>query len=131
MSKHLTFKSHSIGNINYHLVLVTKYRKKLIDAGIEHELYSLIILYASKLSMEIIKINGLADHVHIFFRSNPSVNIASAIGKLKGYVSFTIRNTHKYLKKYKGFWQTGYFIESIGSISENIIIKYIDNQKYK
>ena len=46
MAKHLVPNQHSIHNINYHLVLVTKYRKKLIDDNIELELYNLIKNYS-------------------------------------------------------------------------------------
>lgn len=129
MTKHLVSNQHSIHNINYHLVLVTKYRKKLIEDNIELKLYDLIEKYGKVLNIDIIKINGLSNHIHIFFRCGTSIKIDEIVGKLKGYSSYMIRKLHKYLKRYKAFWSTGYFIESIGSISETAILAYIKNQK--
>ncbi len=85
---------------------------------------------AKQLSFNIENIQIMPDHVHMFIRcSNNSINIHKIIQSLKGYTSYKIRKQFKFLKKYKSFWSTGYFIESIGSISEKSIKKYIDNQK--
>ena len=69
----------------------------------------------------------MPDHVHLFIRMKPTQCVSNIIKQLKGYSSYYTRKKLN-LKKYKAFWSHGYFCESIGQISESIILKYIDNQ---
>ena len=48
---------------------------------------------------------------------------------IKGYSSFMIRKKNSWMKKYKAFWSSSYFVESIGNISESTVRKYIRNQR--
>jgi putative transposase len=68
----------------------------------------------------------MPDHVHLFVRCKPSQAI---VRQFKGYSSYRIRQAYpKYRMKYKHFWAPGYYVETIGHISEETIKKYIDNQ---
>lgn len=51
------------------------------------------------------------------------------IQTLKGYTSYMIRKRYQWMKKFKALWSAGYFIESVGAMSESVIRKYIDNQR--
>lgn len=129
MNKKLIKKSHSSFNISYHIVFCSKYRKRYLNY-FEPYIIKCMNDKAKQLSFNIENIQIMPDHVHMFIRcSNNSINIHKIIQSLKGYTSYKIRKQFKFLKKYKSFWSTGYFIESIGSISEKSIKKYIDNQK--
>ena len=69
------------------------------------------------------------DHVHLFINVSPNINIIKVINGLKGLSSYLIRKKYKFLNIYKALWTPSYFLESIGYISENTVIKYIENQK--
>ena len=72
----------------------------------------------------------MPDHVHIFFKCSDKKNtISNIVRYLKEFTSFSIRSKYPDIKKYKSFWSTSYFIESIGNMSEKVIRKYIRNQK--
>ena len=72
----------------------------------------------------------MPDHVHIFIKCRTlTISISKLVQYLKGGSSFRIRKKYSFLKKYKSFWSPSYFCESIGNMSENVIRKYIRNQK--
>ena len=70
----------------------------------------------------------MPDHIHIFIKASPKITVETIVRELKGFISYKIRSTIPLLKKYRAFWAKGYFAESVGFISEEVIKKYIDNQ---
>jgi putative transposase len=71
----------------------------------------------------------MPDHVHIFFKCNIKLNVSFIVQRLKGFSSYSIRKKYVSLSKYKSFWSPSYFIESIGNMSEDVIRRYVQNQK--
>lgn len=69
----------------------------------------------------------MPDHVHLFISIPITLSISKVVQQLKGYSSYITRKQLK-LYKYKGFWSSGYFCESVGHISQDTIKKYIDKQ---
>jgi REP element-mobilizing transposase RayT len=73
----------------------------------------------------------LVDHVHILIQLPPSVSVSKAAQLFKGLLSKLIRSEISEVKKFlwgKDFWADGCFSETVGSLSENRIRKYIQNQ---
>lgn len=72
----------------------------------------------------------MPDHIHMFIRMrNTHMPVAKMVQYLKGYMSFEIRNRLPWMQKYKALWSSGYFVESVGNMSEKVIKRYIDNQR--
>lgn len=128
MPKYLS-SSHCKHNICYHVILCPKYRFPHLmkyDSDVEYFLKQ----KSAKLNVIIENIEIMPDHLHMFIKcKTTNHNISNIIRQLKGYASFELRNKFNYLKRYKSFWSSGYYVESIGNISEHVIKKYIDNQK--
>jgi len=120
--------NHNVYNINFHIVWITKYRKKFLKPEIQNDIINIIKEKASILDFIIKAIEVMPNHIHLFISFKPIHNISYIINILKGNTSFNIRNKYPLLKKYKALWTHSYFIESIGYINENTIIKYIENQ---
>lgn len=73
------------------------------------------------------------DHIHYMIETDANVNLSNIIRMIKSYTSYHIwKHYGKYLSKEfwneKTFWTDGYFICSIGNISEKTLAKYIDTQ---
>ena len=117
--------THNVYNINYHITWITKYRKKLLNTNMQRDLIDIINSYAFKLDIVIKAIEVMEDHIHIFISVKPTAIPSKIINIFKGYSSFYLRNKYSHLKFYKTLWTHSYFIESIGYINENTIIKYI------
>lgn len=73
------------------------------------------------------------DHIHYMIETSPDVNLSSLVRTLKSYTTYHIwRKYQSYLSrvlwKRRTLWNDGYFIVSVGNVSESILREYIINQ---
>ncbi len=128
------FKSnrHSVYNLKYHLVVVTKYRKKCINEEILKDLNEIFEKIITGNNGSIIEFNGESDHIHLLFEVPPQVELAKLINNLKTVSSRLIRKQHgEYLKQYyweNVFWSRSYCILTTGGATIEMIEKYIQSQ---
>ena len=126
--------SHSKFLLQYHIIFVCKYRKKLlIDDCISNEIKQLSFDICSKHNIAIKEMETDKDHIHYMIETIPNVNLSNVIKMMKSYTTFHIWKNHKrYLSKHfwkeNTFWTDGYFVCSIGNVSEKQLRKYIENQ---
>lgn len=122
-------KDKNIYNIGYHVIIVPKYRAKILIGNFKTIIEEALKEKAESIGIDLEKCEILPDHIHMFIKCTPKHTISKVIGELKGYSSYTIRRLYpKYTSKYKNFWSPSYYCETVGHISEEIIKKYIDNQ---
>jgi putative transposase len=120
-------------NVNYHIVWSVKYRKKVLTQEVE--------LYLKKIFKEIAEEKGLLlqmvevgeqDHIHVFVSAHPKIAPSYIVKMLKGISGRKIFLQFPEIKQklWKGvLWNSSYYIETVGSISEDVIKRYIANQK--
>ena len=60
---------HSVYDLNYHLILVIKYRHEVITDSISHELQEMFTTIGKNYGVSVIEFNYDKDHLHILFRS--------------------------------------------------------------
>jgi len=90
----------------------------------------LFVAKAIKINCLIENIDIMPDHIHIFIRCKRNdLSVSKIVQYLKGYSSFMMRKKYPFMKKYKSMWSPSYFSESIGHMSQNVIKKYVDEQK--
>lgn len=128
---------HVVYNIKYHIIFVTKYRKKVITTDIKKSIIKVFNNLSTKLGLSIIEINGEEDHIHFILSVRPtSFNISMLVNIFKSSSSRVIRNEYPdILKIYYGenvkFWSRSYFVASVGDVSLKTLIHYIENQDKK
>ena len=128
------FKSnrHSIYNLKYHLVVITKYRHKCINKEILNDVNEIFKNLIEGKNGTVIEFNGEPDHIHLLFEVPPQVELAKLVNTLKTVSSRLIRKKHsEYLKKYYWkpvFWSRSYYILTTGGATIEIIEKYIRSQ---
>ncbi len=120
--------SHTTHRLNYHLVWIPKFRKRVLRGKIAVKLRQLLYQackinqwYASELSIQ-------PDHIHMVVQIRPSESVADVVGRLKGGTSKVIRTEFPDLEEFiwgESFWADGYFAETIGQANEEIVRKYI------
>ncbi len=72
----------------------------------------------------------MPDHIHLLLDVDPRIGIVSIVGKIKGYTSHIIRKEFPWMKKrLPSLWTRGKFIASVGSVTLEVVQKYIDSQK--
>lgn len=123
---------HSIYNLKYHLVVITKYRKKCINKDILNDLKEIFNRIITSNNGSILEFNGESDHIHLLFEVPPQVELAKLINNLKTVSSRLIRKQHvEYLKQYyweNVFWSRNYCILTTGGATIEMIEKYIQSQ---
>jgi len=130
MKKKYTRTTNAIYNLGYHITWCPKYRKSFLLNLDQSFLNRVFQIAAIKVRGQIENIEIMPDHIHIFIRLKQNhIPVSKMVQILKGFSSHAIRQKYTWMKKYKALWSAGYFIESIGNMSEKVIKKYIDNQK--
>ncbi len=124
---------HSIYDLQYHLVVVSKYRKKIFNKEIQNKLYDIAKnIIENKNKGQIIEFNTDLDHVHILFSVGPQIQLSKLINSFKTVSSRLIGRDYKdhldhfYSKNL--FWSDSYYIGSVGNTNEDTIKNYIKNQ---
>ena len=120
-------------NINYHMVWSVKYRKKVLTSEREAFLKEIINNVAKDKGFEVKALEvGEMDHVHVFVSAPPRLSITNIVKYLKGISERKLFECFPQLRNelYKGeLWNHSYYVETVGSISEDAVKKYIENQK--
>ena len=123
--------SHSVYDLKYHLVWITKYRKPVFFGDVAIRLRELIREICKSLDIEIIKGHVSQDHVHLFVSVPPQLSISKVVGRIKG------KTSRKLLSEYCGLseefwgrhlWGRGYFAASSGNVADEVIMQYIATQ---
>jgi len=123
---------HCVFSLHFHLVLVTKYRRKAITRQMLERLRVIIQKTLEKWSSELMEFNGEADHVHLLFQTNPTVQLSKLVNNLKTVSSRLIRKEFRehlsriYWKPV--FWHRSYCLISTGGVTIEVLRKYIEEQ---
>ena len=123
--------SHSVYDIKYHIVWITKYRKQVLHGVIAERVRELIREICRANDVEIIKGHVSKDHVHIFVSAPPDISVSKLVQRIKGKSAYKLMQEFKGLnRKFWGrhMWARGYFVASSGNITDEIIMQYIENQ---
>ena len=127
---------HAVYKLQYHLVVVTKYRHPVITGALKDRLLEISRSVIEKYwKLKIIEMNTDKDHIHILFEASPQTQLSKLINNYKTVTSRLIRKEFTeelkpyYWKPY--FWSDAYFISSVSDVSEDVIRKYIQEQGKK
>lgn len=122
-----------IYNINYHIIWCVKYRRNVLTPQISDRLYELLKSIGDEKGFEVVECKvGDSDHIHCFVSAPPKISVTQIVKYLKGISGNTLLKEFPEIRKYlwKGhLWGGSYFCETIGSTSEENILKYIERQK--
>ena len=122
--------------LNYHLILVVKYRQKVFtDEKIIEKLKEILRNISKDFGVEVVNQECGEDHIHLLISAKPTLDLPKYINILKGHSSREIRKEFKEELSSKlwgdAFWSPSYFIASTGNISVDTIYNYINNQRAK
>lgn len=127
-----TSHHHCVFNLKYHLVLVTKYRRKCLPEHIRDRMKHIIEEVMKKWNVDLLEFGGEDDHIHLLFSGHPNLMMSKFIGNLKTVSSRYIRK--EFATHFKQFywkptlWTRAYCLLSTGGATIETIKKYIENQ---
>ena len=132
MNKRWTLSNKSVYNIGYHLIWCPKYRRSVLIGEVRDKLILLLKIKSEEIGLEIVQIEVMPDHVHLFVKASPVDSPHFIVQQLKGYTSHELRGEFAHLRsKLPTLWTRSYYCESVGHISDATITKYIKEQKNK
>ncbi len=123
--------NHSVFSIHFHLILVVKYRKKVIDERISERLKEIFEYIQDNYNIALEEWNHDIDHVHVLFRSEPNSNVSKFINAYKSASSRLIKKEYPSIRSrlYKeAFWSQSFCLISTGGANIETIKKYIESQ---
>lgn len=123
--------SHTTYDCKYHIVWITKYRKKVMVGIVAERVRDLIRGICKEHDVEILKGHVSRDHVHLFVSVPPHLSISKLVQYLKGKSSYKLLSENKDLSKTfwgRHLWGRGYFVATSGNITDEVIMEYIKNQ---
>jgi putative transposase len=130
-AKKYTSISHLVYSCQYHIIFCPKYRRPVLTDGVDVRLKELILEKQEEYNYEILDMEVMPDHVHIIIDVNPKMGIFSVISKIKGYTSRVLRQEFPTIKKrIPTLWTHSMFISSVGSVTLEVVKKYIEEQKH-
>ena len=126
------FTSHSAYRLEYHIVWVCKYRRRILKPGMTSYIEKLLHgLLRNMPGVELKEIGFDKDHLHLVMEIPPSYRISEVMGKLKSQSSSRLRKKFIWLEKVYWndniVWSPGYFVSSIG-LDETTIKNYVKHQ---
>ena len=125
--------SHCQYLCQYHIIWCPKFRFEVIKDNIEIELKIILAEIAKKYDYEILEIETMSDHIHLFIGIKPTVAPTDVVRTLKSISAIELFKKFPKLKKFYSrcgsLWSKGYFVSTIGKVSEETIRKYIQEQK--
>ena len=123
--------NHSVFAIHFHLILVAKYLRQVINDEISERLKEIFRSIESNYNIALEEWNHDVDHVHILFRSEPNSNVSKFINAYKSASSRLIKKEYPSIRfrLYKeAFWSQSFCLISTGGADIETIKKYIESQ---
>lgn len=123
---------HCVYDMKYHLVLVTKYRRKCFTAEILERLEAIARELCLKWEVELLEFGGEADHVHLLLALNPTIQPSKLVNSLKTVTSRRLRSEFtEHLAQFYGkpvLWSRAYCLLTAGGAPIEVLRDYIENQ---
>ena len=130
----LDSNNHSVFLMHYHLVLVVKYRRKVIDDTISDYAKDKFVSLSEKYNITLIEWNHDLDHVHILFKAQPNSELSKFINAYKSASSRLIKKDFPHVRKKlwnEMFWSRSFCLLTTGGSTIEVVKKYIENQGIK
>ncbi|SFR69496.1 IS200/IS605 family transposase [Anaeromicropila populeti] len=123
--------SHTRWKCQYHIVFIPKYRRKVLFGQVRADIREIIKRFCEYKNIEIIEGAVCSDHVHLCVSIPPKESVSDFVGYLKGKSALMIFDKHPELttKWTKSFWARGYYVSTVGNVTEDAIKKYIQEQQ--
>lgn len=121
-------------SLQYHIVWVTKYRKPVFIGKIESDVKKYLNEMLQSLSMDVIAMEVMPDHIHLLVNCKPQLRLSDAVKILKGNIARWLFLSHPEIKEqlWGGhLWNPSYFVATASNRSLEQVAGYINSQKNK
>lgn len=123
--------THCKWKCQYHIVFIPKYRRKIMFGQTKADIREILKKLCEYKKVEIIEGAVCSDHVHLCVSIPPKLSVSEFVGYLKGKSALMIFDKHpEHGSKWdRKFWARGYYVSTVGNITEEAIKRYIQEQQ--
>lgn len=125
-------RRYSASKLVVRLIFTTKYRRKIFDGMTLQQIRGAYQSAAEKLEIEILEMDGEADHVHVLIAYPPKLSVSVLVNNLKSISSHRLRILNTNLRKVSNsgvLWSRSYFACSAGGATIETLKAYVASQK--
>ncbi|MHB8075764.1 IS200/IS605 family transposase [Desulfosporosinus fructosivorans] len=126
--------NHSVFLMYYHLVLVIKFRRNVIDQVVSNRLKEIFEYVSPPYNITLQEWNQDRDHVHILFKAHPNSELSKFINAYKSASSRLIKKEYQQLRESlwkEFFWSRSFCLLTTGGAPIEVIRRYIEDQGEK
>ena len=126
--------AHSVFLLYYHLIMVIKYRRKVINDPVSERAKEIFEYIALKYGIVLEEWNHDRDHVHVMFRAQPKSEISKFINAYKSASSRLIKKEYPQIREKlwkAAFWSQRFCLLTAGGAPIEVIQEYIESQGEK
>ncbi|WP_079528619.1 IS200/IS605 family transposase [Halobacillus hunanensis] len=130
----LDSNNHSVFLMYYHLVLVVKYRRKVMNDSISDYAKEKFVSLGGKYNITLVEWNHDIDHVHILFKAHPNSELSKFVNAYKSASSRLIKKGFPYVREKlwkEMFWSRSFCLLTTGGSPIEVVKTYIENQEIK
>ena len=130
----LDSNNHSVFSLNYHLILVIKYRRKVLNDDISNRLKEIFEYISPNYNITLEEWEHDKDHIHVLFKAHPKNELSKFINAYKSASNRLIKKEFSNMKKFlwkEYFWSRSYCLITTGGATIDVVKKYIENQGEK
>jgi putative transposase len=115
---------------HYHVVWCPKYRRNVIGGKVDVRLKEIIREVCAERDAPIEAIETMPDHVHLLVVCDPQYGIHRLVKQIKGRSSRLLRQEFPHLKsRMPTLWTNSYFVATTGGATQQVIKRYVENQR--
>lgn len=133
MNKQYHSSAHCKYLVQYHIIWCPKFRFSVLKDNAELKLKTILQQICDKYGYGIKALEVMPDHIHIFLDCPQTVAPCDIVRTLKSMSAVEMFKAFPQLKQFYArcgvLWSKGYFISTVGYISESTVIKYVEEQK--
>jgi putative transposase len=116
-------------DLGLHIVWCPKYRRRVLVGRVAVRLRELVEAKAAEKDWEIIALEVMPDHVHLFVKHEPKASASYVANQFKGFTSRVLREEFPHLKsQMPTLWSSSFFVASVGAVSATTVEQYINTQ---
>uniref|UniRef100_A0AAU1U199 IS200/IS605 family transposase n=1 Tax=Streptomyces sp. NBC_00119 TaxID=2975659 RepID=A0AAU1U199_9ACTN len=120
--------SGGVYDLGLHVVWCPKHRRRVLGGRVAVRLRELIEAKAAEKGWEIIALEVMPDHVHLFVKHEPKASASYVANQFKGFTSRVLRSEFVHLKSQMPTLSSSFFVASVGAVSAHTVEKYINTQ---
>jgi putative transposase len=119
--------AQSLSKVVLHIIFSTKDRESWLDSDVRPRMHAYLAALCRDLGAQLVRVGGVADHVHIVTTLPRTLSQAQMIERIKKVSSKWIKTLDA---RYRGFfWQRGYGAFSVSPSQLDAVLQYVDTQQ--